>query len=86
MGIVRDERDIYWAAYDDYPTCFYCLKQAKFPFLMWSGSDGEISFHPPCFAEFAIRMFRDLHEVECDLSASLTFSMDPVRINKAKKS
>lgn len=86
MGIVRNNEDVYAAFYDKLPTCFYCLKQAKFPFIMWNGHEGPISFHPPCFAEFAIRMFRDLHEVECDLSASLTFSMDPVRINKAKKS
>ncbi len=36
--------------------CFYCH---------WSGSTGSICLHPTCVIELTIRLYRDVHEIEC---------------------
>lgn len=52
-------------------TCFYCGRPTSDPAIVWSGFGGEIFLHPACVAELALRLFRDLHELECRSHARL---------------
>jgi hypothetical protein len=48
-------------------TCFYChgLIVAD-PAILWSGAYGNIHLHPACTVELAVRLFRDVHQIECE--------------------
>ena len=47
--------------------CFLCWNPLEDPAIHWMGSTGDIYLHPACVIELAIRMFRDVHEVECTM-------------------
>ncbi len=48
-------------------VCFYCNREISDieESIYWSGSTSEISLHPHCTADLAIRLLRDVHELEC---------------------
>lgn len=50
---------------EDERICFYCFRPLTPPYVMWMGSIGAVSLHPPCAVEMTIRLLRDVHEVEC---------------------
>jgi hypothetical protein len=45
--------------------CFYCGHAMTLPGVQWLGATDEIWLHPSCVIELAIRLFRDVHEIEC---------------------
>jgi hypothetical protein len=45
--------------------CFYCGHPMTSPGIQWLGSTGEIWLHPGCVVELTIRLYRDVHEIEC---------------------
>ena len=45
--------------------CFFCGKRAGYPSVVWIGFGAEITLHPKCVVELTIRLYRDLHEIEC---------------------
>lgn len=58
--------------------CFYCHGPLSDPAIAWWGGDGITMFlHPACVAELALRLFRDLHELECKTHSRL--AMVPFR-------
>lgn len=44
--------------------CFYCYLPLDDPAVMWIG-EHDIFFHPHCVLNLAIRLFRDVHEIQC---------------------
>ena len=53
-------------------SCFYCHEPVSAPALYWMGSAPReedhaslLVLHPACTVELAIRLFRDVHEIEC---------------------
>lgn len=44
--------------------CFHCYQLVVPPMVAWMGSTAEIVMHPACVVELAIRLFRDVHEIE----------------------
>lgn len=52
--------------------CFLCWKPLSAPTIHWMGSNGSIFLHPHCVLDLAVRMFRDLHEVETKYGLRLT--------------
>lgn len=44
--------------------CFYCANPLTTPAVAWHGAGEPLYLHPPCVVEFAIRLFRDVHEIE----------------------
>jgi hypothetical protein len=48
----------------EHDVCFYCWGPLDNPAIEWSGSTGFICLHPGCVVELAIRLVRDVHEVE----------------------
>jgi hypothetical protein len=44
--------------------CFFCDEPTEDPAIVWFGATGEIFLHAACTAELAVRLFRDLHELE----------------------
>jgi hypothetical protein len=49
----------------EHGTCFYCFHPLDNPAVEWSGATGVICLHPACVLELAVRLFRDVHELEC---------------------
>ncbi len=45
-------------------NCFFCGDPTTDPAVIWCGETGEIYLHPGCCADLAIRLFRDLHELQ----------------------
>ena len=52
--------------------CFYCGSALRSPFVVWTGFGESIALHPGCVVELAIRLFRDVHEIECSTDAYIT--------------
>ena len=52
--------------------CFYCGHGLASPFVIWMGFGEPIALHPACVVELAIRLFRDVHEIECAANAYIT--------------
>lgn len=48
--------------------CFYCGHTIRDVGIMWMGVGGEVYLHPPCVVELTIRLFRDVHEYECNVT------------------
>lgn len=44
--------------------CFYCHNRLNGTVVMWWGSSGDIYLHPECTVELAIRLLRDVHQIE----------------------
>jgi hypothetical protein len=49
----------------EHAQCFYCDQPLRAPSVDWMGATGTISLHPGCVVELTIRLYRDLHELEC---------------------
>lgn len=45
--------------------CFYCYKLVTTPAVLWAGEGGRIFLHAGCAVDLAIRILRDVHEIEC---------------------
>ena len=45
--------------------CFYCHGTLEDPAVMWMGHHGNILLHPGCVVDLTIRLFRDVHEIQC---------------------
>lgn len=45
--------------------CFYCYAPIRAIAVFWMGAAGELWLHPACVVELTIRLYRDVHEVEC---------------------
>jgi hypothetical protein len=45
--------------------CFYCGHPQTSLAVHWLGSTGQIWLHPSCVVELSVRLFRDLHKIEC---------------------
>jgi hypothetical protein len=60
---VPDENGIVWTAIGH--ACFLCHRPLSDPAVHWMGADAEIFLHPACTTDLAVRLFRDLHEIEC---------------------
>lgn len=60
--IVHNEMPVHLAA--DGRICFHCYRDVTPPVVVWMGSTAEIVMHPECVVELAIRLFRDVHEIE----------------------
>jgi hypothetical protein len=43
--------------------CFYCFQSLDEVAIWWRGAS-DIWIHAACFIELAVRMFRDVHEIE----------------------
>lgn len=57
--------------------CFYCHHKLADPAIAWWGAGGiTIFLHPQCVVELAIRLFRDVHELECRTHSRLSFVRD----------
>ena len=54
----------YSATFREQP-CFYCGGVLASPFIIWHGFGEAIALHPPCVIELTIRLYRDVHEIEC---------------------
>lgn len=59
--------------------CFHCEQPTGDPQVWWIGVDEHgrcihIVLHPACAIELAIRMLRDVHEIECraEIGVALT--------------
>ena len=46
--------------------CYYCYSPLTSPFVVWMGAGEPIALHPACVVELSIRLFRDVHEIECE--------------------
>jgi len=46
------------------PLCYNCANPLTTPAVAWHGAGDPLYLHPPCVVEFAIRLFRDVHEIE----------------------
>jgi hypothetical protein len=46
-------------------TCFYCHEPTSDPAVLWDGATGAIYLHPVCVAHLTVRLYRDLHELDC---------------------
>ena len=44
--------------------CFLCTKPLITPVVHWMGLTGNIYLHPDCVLRLAVRMFRDVHEIQ----------------------
>lgn len=45
-------------------TCYYCQRTIALGWaVQWQGTS-ELYLHPACAVEFAIRIMRDIHEIE----------------------
>jgi hypothetical protein len=44
--------------------CLYCSGALSDPAVYWMGHGGEVYLHPACVTALAVRLFRDVHEVE----------------------
>ena len=66
--LCSDNRDIYHDLND--VLCFFCFEvltlwgDTRTPIIHWAGATGDIYLHPDCVLQLAIRMFRDVHEVQ----------------------
>ncbi len=60
------DHELHWvtAPFRDRP-CYYCGEPLTVPFVMWQGFGEAIGLHPPCVVELTIRLYRDVHEIEC---------------------
>ncbi len=54
--------------------CFYCGRIIEAdPVIEWRGfADFRFLLHPCCLVELTIRLFRDLHELECRNKRKIT--------------
>ena len=52
--------------------CFFCHHPMTSPGIYWTGATGEIWLHPACVLELTIRLFHDVHEIECQSNFYLT--------------
>ena len=48
--------------------CYYCGHSLTSPFIAWMGAGEAIALHPACTVELGIRLFRDVHQIECETS------------------
>ncbi len=59
--------------------CFHCHKPMFAPAIEWRGQAEKeyvtLYLHPACAVEFAIRLLRDVHEIECRAPARLGLKM-----------
>ena len=47
-------------------TCFYCSRAiVHHPYIDWMGDGSTIFLHPGCAVDLAIRVLKDVHEIEC---------------------
>jgi hypothetical protein len=47
--------------------CYYCGAPLNSPFIVWAGAGAEhLTLHPACTVELAIRLFRDVWQIECE--------------------
>lgn len=60
---IPDENGIAWTAVGH--DCFLCSKPLRDPAVHWMGATAEIFLHPECVKDLAVRLFCDLHEIEC---------------------
>lgn len=58
-------------------VCFYCYRQLNAPVVMWMGSTSNIYLHPACVVELGIRLFRDVHQIECATNSYVTARTTP---------
>jgi hypothetical protein len=61
----------YANSFKDEP-CFYCGRNLSSPFVLWAGFGAELVLHPTCVVELTIRVFRDVHEIECENHSYIT--------------
>ncbi len=45
--------------------CFYCDQALEDPAIHWRGAT-EIYLHPSCCVDFVLRLFRDVHQWQCE--------------------
>ena len=47
--------------------CFYCYQviDEETYAVQWRGGDHDLWLHPGCVMELSLRLFRDVHEIEC---------------------
>ncbi len=64
MSITWTESDFASEHVKNEAPCFYCGRPLSFPFILWMGTS-DLALHPHCVVELSIRLFRDVHEVEC---------------------
>ena len=69
MAIVFHDSDVR-GKFLDAQRCFYCGQSFDEVAIMWDGSGASIWLHSDCFIKLAIRMFRDVHELEIVQSIS----------------
>lgn len=61
--IVKHSRDAY--GHQLCERCAHCNRQVvEFPFIQWQLSDHSLVFHPICASKFAMRLARDLYELD----------------------
>ena len=63
MAIVFHDSDVRGEFLDE-QICFFCSQSFDKVAIMWDGSGASIWLHSDCFIKLAIRMFRDVHELE----------------------
>ena len=63
MAIVFHDSDVR-GRFLDAQSCFYCGQSFDKVAIMWDGIGDSIWLHSDCFIKLAIRMFRDVHELE----------------------
>ncbi len=56
--------------------CFYCGNPTQDPAIVWSGFGDEMFLHPTCCVELAIRVLRDVHELEGKTHSRLVLQRD----------
>ena len=52
--------------------CFFCGRGIEGTVIAWWGSGSDVHLHPKCTVELAIRLLRDVHEVEHSERTSIT--------------
>ena len=44
--------------------CFFCVEPMIPPLVHWMGAGGDIYLHPDCVFNLALRLYRDVHEIQ----------------------
>lgn len=64
MSVIKPDSEIYGEELRE-AECFYCYKRVWPLAVLWSSNGYHLWMHAKCVKSLAVRMFRDVHEVEC---------------------